>query len=143
MPSEVHPVRYGFRLPFQLHVSCFLSGKKLPWFLSGIPLPFPGYCCEQILPACSNPLYRRAIRVSMGTVFQIPWTFVDNSVSWPEEGIQLLHKMGFKMAALALSGDSIRIDDPILQKEMKNRSPSKFLRHIHQNRNHHNRKRNN
>ena len=55
----------------------------------------------------------------MGTVFQIPWTFVDNSVSWPEEGIQLLHKMGFKMAALALSGDSIRIDDPILQKEEK------------------------
>ena len=68
---------------------------------------------------CSNPLYRRAIRVSMGTVFQIPWTFVDNSVSWPEGGIQLLHKMGFKMTALALSGDSIRIDDPILQKEEK------------------------
>ena len=61
-----------------------------------------------LTPACSNPLYRRAIRVSMGTVFQIPWTFVDNSVSWPEGGIQLLHKMGFKMAALALSGDSIR-----------------------------------
>ena len=72
-----------------------------------------------LTPACSNPLYRRAIRVSMGTVFQIPWTFVDNSVSWPERGIQLLHKMGFKMAALALSGDSIRIDDPILQKEEK------------------------
>ena len=61
-----------------------------------------------LTPACSNPLYRRAIRVSMGTVFQIPWTFVDNSVSWPEGGIQLLHKMGFKMAALALSGDSNR-----------------------------------
>lgn len=72
-----------------------------------------------LTPACSNPLYRRAICVSMGTVFQIPWTFVDNSVSWPEGGIQLLHKMGFKMAALALSGDSIRIDDPILQKEEK------------------------
>ena len=72
-----------------------------------------------LTPACSNPLCRRAIRVSMGTVFQIPWTFVDNSVSWPEGGIQLLHKMGFKMAALALSGDSIRIDDPILQKEEK------------------------
>ena len=68
---------------------------------------------------CSDPLYRRATRVSMGTVFQIPWTFVDNSVSWPEGGIQLLHEMGFKMAALALSGDSIRIDDPILQKEEK------------------------
>ena len=56
---------------------------------------------------------------NIGAVFQIPWTFVDNSVSWPEGGIQLLHKMGFKMAALALSGDSIRIDDPILQKEEK------------------------
>ena len=56
---------------------------------------------------CSNPLYRRAIRVSMGTTFQIPWTFVNNSCSWPEEGIDILHKMGFKTAALALSDNSV------------------------------------
>lgn len=68
---------------------------------------------------CSNPLYRRAIRVSMGTTFQIPWTFVNNSYIWPEEGIELLHKMGFKTAALALSDDSVRIDDEKLMQEEK------------------------
>lgn len=68
---------------------------------------------------CSNPLYRRAIRVSMGTTFQIPWTFVNNSCVWPEEGIELLHKMGFKTAALALSDDSVRIDDEKLMQEEK------------------------
>ena len=50
---------------------------------------------------CSNPLYRRASRVSMGTVFQIPWTFVDNSVIWPEEGMKILRELGFKTAAMA------------------------------------------
>ena len=68
---------------------------------------------------CSNPLYRRAIRVSMGTTFQIPWTFVNNSYIWPKEGIELLHKMGFKTAALALSDDSVRIDDEKLMQEEK------------------------
>lgn len=68
---------------------------------------------------CSNPLYRRAIRVSMGTTFQIPWTFVNNSYIWPEEGIEMLHKMGFKTAALALSDDSVRIDDEKLMQEEK------------------------
>ena len=68
---------------------------------------------------CSNPLYRRAIRVSMGTTFQIPWTFVNNSCSWPEEGIDILHKMGFKTAALALSDNSVRIDDEKLMQEEK------------------------
>ena len=55
---------------------------------------------------CSNPLYRRASRVSMGTVFQIPWTFVDNSVIWPEEGMKILRELGFKTAAMALKEDS-------------------------------------
>lgn len=68
---------------------------------------------------CSNPLYRRAIRVSMGTTFQIPWTFVNNSCSWPEEGIDILRKMGFKTAALALSDNSVRIDNEQLIKEEK------------------------
>ena len=73
-----------------------------------------------LTPACSNPLYRRAIRVSMGTVFQIPWTFLgkENS-SWPEEGMQLLRNLGFKTAAMALSDNSIRIDDPQLLSEEK------------------------
>ena len=68
---------------------------------------------------CSNPLYRRASRVSMGTVFQIPWTFVDNSVKWPEEGIKILREMGFKTAAMALKEDSVSIDDPDLMGEKK------------------------
>lgn len=68
---------------------------------------------------CSNPLYRRASRVSMGTVFQIPWTFVDNSVIWPEEGMKILRELGFKTAAMALKEDSVSIDAPELMKEDK------------------------
>ena len=68
---------------------------------------------------CSNPLYRRASRVSMGTVFQIPWTFVDNSVIWPEAGMKILRELGFKTAAMALKEDSASIDDPELMKEDK------------------------
>ena len=68
---------------------------------------------------CSNPLYRRASRVSMGTVFQIPWTFVDNSVIWPEEGMKILRELGFKTAAMALKEDSVSIDNPELMKEDK------------------------
>lgn len=68
---------------------------------------------------CSNPLYRRASRVSMGTVFQIPWTFVDNSVKWPGDGTKILKNMGFRTAAMALKEDSVSIDDPDLMKEEK------------------------
>ena len=73
-----------------------------------------------LTPACSNPLYRRAIRVSMGTVFQVPWTFLgDESVEWPADGIKLLKDMGFKTAAMALSDDSVTIKDPQLLAEDK------------------------
>ena len=73
-----------------------------------------------LTPACSNPLYRRAIRVSMGTVFQVPWTFLgDESVEWPADGIKLLKNMGFKTAAMALSDDSVTIKDPNLLAEDK------------------------
>ena len=65
-----------------------------------------------LTPACSNPLYRRAIRVSMGTVFQIPWAFLP-------EGAQIsrLHVLGFKTVAMALKEDSLRMDAPQLAKE--------------------------
>lgn len=69
--------------------------------------------------ACSDPLYRRAIRVSMGTVFQIPWTYVDKFVGWPDEGMKFLHDMGFKTAAFALKDYSVGIDDPQLMSEEK------------------------
>lgn len=73
-----------------------------------------------LTPACSNPLYRRSIRVSMGTVFQIPWTYLGNQTDgWPHSGIRKLRNMGFKMAAMALCDDSVSIDDPCLQKEEK------------------------
>lgn len=73
-----------------------------------------------LTPACSNPLYRRAIRVSMGTVFQVPWTFFwDEARQWPEQGIRYLHELGFKTAAMALSDDSVTIDDPKLLAEEK------------------------
>ena len=72
-----------------------------------------------LTPDCSNPLYRRAIRVSMGTGFQIPWAFVDKELSWPEEGIKKLKSLGFRTAALALSDDSVSIDDPKLMSEEK------------------------
>ena len=68
---------------------------------------------------CSDPLYRRAARVSMGTVFQIPWTFVDNSVIWPEEGMKSIQNLGFKTVAMALRDDSFSIDDPKLLAEEK------------------------
>lgn len=97
-----------------------------------------------LTPACSNPLYRRAIRVSMGTVFQIPWTFLDEASSRiepedrtetePENGkgngikengikdrtdIGRLRDLGFKTAAMALCDASVDIDDPQLMAEEK------------------------
>lgn len=78
-------------------------------------------------PGCSDPLYRRASRVSMGTVFQIPWTFIRDSnemrckreVIWPKQAIAELKKLGYKTAALALTDDSVGIDDSELMKEEK------------------------
>ena len=70
---------------------------------------------------CSDPLYRRAIRVSMGTVFQIPWTFLGNrrDPGWPQPGLDLLRRSGFKTAAMALKKESVSISDPSLMKEPK------------------------
>ena len=66
-----------------------------------------------LTPACSNPLYRRSCRVSMGTVFQVPWTYAGEN--WIED----LKNMGFKTAAMALRKDSVTIDDPRLMAEEK------------------------
>ncbi len=72
-----------------------------------------------LTPDCSDPLYRRSIRVSMGTVFQIPWTWLDGKNAWPEDGMALLRKMGFRTVAMALTEDSVSIDDPGLLCEEK------------------------
>ena len=66
----------------------------------------------------SDPLYRRAVRVSMGTVFQIPWTFFEKD-AWPEKGIRLLRELGFRTAAMALRDDSVSIDNQKLLAEKK------------------------
>ena len=68
-----------------------------------------------LTPGCSDPLYRRSARVSMGTVFQIPWTFTD---AWPES-MDTLKRLGFRTAALALRDDTLSIDDPRLMGEEK------------------------
>lgn len=80
-----------------------------------------------LTPGCSDPLYRRASRVSMGTVFQVPWTSIqdDNAIRcqreilWPKRAITELKQMGYKTAALALTDDSVSIDDPDLVQEEK------------------------
>lgn len=65
-----------------------------------------------ITPGCHDPFYRRAARVSMGTVFQVPWTRIGKAHTWAEEGIPLLNKFGFISVALALKEDSLRLQDP-------------------------------
>ena len=72
-----------------------------------------------LTPDCSNPLYRRAIRVSMGTVFQVPWTFLEGNFAWPRPGIERLRGLGFSTAAMALREDSVSINDPKLLAEKK------------------------
>ena len=73
-----------------------------------------------LTPTCCDPLIRRAARVSMGTVFQIPWTVIgDSPADWPQPGLSRLKALGFKTAAMALSEDSVPIDDPGLGAEEK------------------------
>lgn len=74
-----------------------------------------------LTPGCSNPLYRRAARVSMGTVFQIPWTFLGEEEAgvWPREGMGYLKALGFSTASMALHDESVAVDDPVLRREEK------------------------
>ena len=73
-----------------------------------------------ISPSCCDPLCRRAVRVSMGTVFQVPWGQLgETPADWPEKGMDILHSLGFKTAAMALSDRSVSIDDEQLAKEPK------------------------
>ena len=73
-----------------------------------------------ITPTCCDPLYRRAVRVSMGTVFQVPWTRIGSQPSdWPQPGIQRLRELGFRTAAMALSDTAVSIEDQRLCQEEK------------------------
>ena len=69
-----------------------------------------------VTPSCCDPLCRRAVRVSMGTVFQVPWTRIGSEARvWPHDGLAALHDAGFSCAAMALTDDSVSLDDPALQ----------------------------
>ena len=69
-----------------------------------------------VSPTCCDPLYRRAVRVSMGTVFQVPWTRLGSTAAaWPADGIATLHEHGFTVAALALVPHALALDDPSLR----------------------------
>ena len=73
-----------------------------------------------VTPTCCDPLYRRAARVSMGTVFQVPWTRIGSEpAQWPHPGLERLRGLGFKTAAMALSDDAVSIEDPRLLAEEK------------------------
>ena len=86
-------------------------------FRSAAALGFEGLL---LTPTCCDPLHRRAVRVSMGTVFQVPWTRIGEQMEdWPEQGIQRLRELGFKTAAMALSDTSVSIEDPCLMAEEK------------------------
>ena len=71
-----------------------------------------------VTPTCCDPLCRRAVRVSMGTIFQVPWTKIGESKEdWPHEGLKILNELGFKTVAMALTDKSVSIDDDDLAKE--------------------------
>lgn len=73
-----------------------------------------------LTPTCCDPLNRRAVRVSMGTVFQVPWTRLGSDAGqWPQPGLTRLRELGFRTAAMALSDDSVTIEDPRLLAEDK------------------------
>lgn len=73
-----------------------------------------------VTPSCCDPLCRRAVRVSMGTVFQVPWTYIGSTAAeWPEQGVKRLRELGFKTAAMALRDTAVGIDDPQLDAEEK------------------------
>lgn len=79
-----------------------------------------GFDAVLVTPTCCDPLHRRAVRVSMGTVFQIPWARIGERVSdWPQKGMEQLHGLGFRTAAMALSENSVNIDDERLMAEEK------------------------
>lgn len=75
-----------------------------------------GFDAVLVTPTCCDPLYRRAARVSMGTVFQVPWTRIgETAADWPERGMERLKALGFQTAAMALSDDSVSVEDPALR----------------------------
>ena len=119
------------RRPAPLKVRDIIEGKRRIAILENIMNPTNvgaifrsaaalGLDAILLTPNCSDPLYRRAARVSMGTVFQIPWAYMNEpGMRWPDHGTDYLHKLGYKTLAMALSEDSIFLDNPIIKSENK------------------------
>ena len=117
----------AFRRPPEREVSEVLAGARLVAVLedfrnhTNVGAAFRsaaalGVDAVLVTPACYDPLYRRAVRVSMGTVFQVPWARIgSNPHDWSLDGIPLLHEAGFAVVAMALCDDSIPLDDPRLK----------------------------
>ena len=118
------------RAPLSLSDVCGGEGKKLIAVLEGITdvtnvgaifrsAAALGVDGIVLTPTCCDPLSRRSIRVSMGTVFLVPWARVGADMGWPAGGMRALRALGYSTAALALSSDTIPLDDPELRCEEK------------------------
>lgn len=117
------------RRPKPLHVRDIIENKRRIAILENTQNPTNvgamfrsaaalGIDAVLLTPDCSDPLYRRATRVSMGTVFQIPWAYLNEpGLRWPDHGTDYLHALGYKTIAMALSNDSLSLDDPALKEE--------------------------
>ena len=117
----------AFRRPALPHVETLLENARRVAVLEGVvdstnigaifrSATAMGVDAVLLSPTCCDPLCRRAVRVSMGTVFQVPWTYIPD---WAENGVARLAAGSFKTAALALSDNAVRIDDPALMAENK------------------------
>jgi len=86
-------------------------------FRSGVGLGIEGFVLSY---RSSDPLYRRSARVSMGSVFRVPWTFAGNKFGgWPDEGLQQIKNAGYKIVSMALADRAVSLDDPVLKTEEK------------------------
>ena len=112
--------------PRTLEEVCPAEGKSLVAVLEGITdvtnlgaifrsAAALGVDAVVLSPTCCDPLSRRSIRVSMGTVFLVPWARVDESTPWPAGGLERLHALGYTTAALALSDEATALSDPRLR----------------------------
>lgn len=124
LPEPVSLVRGARRI-------AILDNVENPTNIGAIFRSAAAMCIDAVLlaPGCSDPLYRRAVRVSMGTVFQVPWTFAGRAErdesgkpafrkkQWPGEILEELRRDGFFTVALALSDNTVPVDDPTLKEK--------------------------
>ena len=109
----VNAVDYADLKVFCVALFRAMKKGKLFMFRSAAAL---GMDAVLVTPSCCDPLIRRAARVSMGTVFQIPWTYIGSKpADWPGAGMARLRALGFQTAAMALRHDTVPVSDPRLK----------------------------